>query len=185
MGVHVVPPLSLSTERLILRDFVEDDWHAVHEYGSDEEVARFMDWGPNSEEETRVFVQQALESQRELPRKTYDLAATLGDTGRLIGGGRIAISDNENRQAEIGYVFGRSLWGRGYATETALSLLAFGFQDLDMHRIFATCDPENIASARVLEKIGMRREGHLREHRWYKQKWQSSYLYSILSREWR
>jgi len=72
-----------------------------------------------------------------------------------------------------------------YATEAARALLTFGFGQLRLHRIFATCDPANTASARVLEKIGMQREGLLREHEWVKGRWRDSFLYAILDHEWK
>jgi RimJ/RimL family protein N-acetyltransferase len=62
-------------------------------------------------------------------------------------------------------------------------VLHFGFRQLDLHRIYATCRPANVASQRVLEKVGMHREGHLRRHRWMKGRWQDSYLYAILKDE--
>jgi RimJ/RimL family protein N-acetyltransferase len=70
-------------------------------------------------------------------------------------------------------------------TEAARAVLRFGFTELKLHRIFATCRPANIGSARVLEKLGMQREGHFRQHRWMKGAWHDSYLYAILDHEWR
>jgi hypothetical protein len=74
-------------------------------------------------------------------------------------------------------------WGKGYATETANALVDFGFDKLNLHRVFATCDPANTASAHVLEKIGMKREGRMREHMWARGKWRDSLLYAILEHE--
>jgi ribosomal-protein-alanine N-acetyltransferase len=81
-------------------------------------------------------------------------------------------------------VLNRKFWRQGYATEVAQALLKFGFNQLKLHRIFATCDPENIASAHVMEKIGMQQEGHIREHKLAKGKWRDSLLYAILDHEW-
>jgi ribosomal-protein-alanine N-acetyltransferase len=77
----------------------------------------------------------------------------------------------------------RRYWGQGYATETGKALLTFGFDGLGLHRIFATCDPANVPSAHVLEKIGMQREGRIREHKWAKRRWRDSLLYAILDYE--
>jgi RimJ/RimL family protein N-acetyltransferase len=109
----------------------------------------------------------------------------LKDTGKLIGGCGINVSNPENREGWLGYCLNRNFWGKGYATETARGLIKFGFEKLDLHRLFATCDPENLASAHVLEKSGMKREAHLREHKWSKGKWRDSYLYAILEQEWK
>jgi len=177
--------LPLKTERLILRDFVESDWPAVHCYASDVEVVRFMAWGPNDEEATRANMQRRLDDQRANPRYSFELAVMLKSGGQLIGGGRLNIADAKSRQGRIAYIFNRNYWGRGYATEAASAIIAFGFEQLGMHRIFATCDPRNTASAHVLEKIGMRREGHHREDQWRRGEWRDSYLYAILEQEWR
>ena len=175
---------TLQTERLMLREFEEDDWLAVHEYASDPDVVKFMTWGPNTEEQTRDFVARQIASQREEPRNHYGLAVVLKRQNRLMGSIALNVSSPANRGGWIGYSLARQFWGHGYATEAARAVVAFGFEQLDMHRIFATCDPENVASARVLEKIGMRREGHLREHEWLRGKWRDSYLYAILQHEW-
>jgi RimJ/RimL family protein N-acetyltransferase len=175
----------IRTERLVLRDFKEADWKAAHDYGSDLEVVRYMDWGPNTEEDTKKFIQRAIDSQKEKPRKTYTLAIVLKPENKLIGGCGIYISNSENREGWIGYCLNRDFWGQGYGTETARALLKFSFEQLNLHRLFATCDPANIASARVLEKTGMQREGRFREHRWAKGKWRDSLLYAILDYEWK
>ncbi|MFC0213753.1 GNAT family N-acetyltransferase [Paenibacillus chartarius] len=78
---------------------------------------------------------------------------------------------------DIAYIV--SIGGLGYASEAAYALCKFGFTDLRLHRIFATCRPENAASSRVMEKIGMTQEGMLREHLFFKGKWHSSFGYSI------
>ncbi|MDI6856799.1 MAG: GNAT family protein [Dehalococcoidia bacterium] len=175
--------LSLPTPRLVLRDFEESDFAAVHRYGSDPEVARLVPWGPNHRRDTRRFLRQAIAARGREPRKRYDLAIVLKPDGVLIGGCGIQVLPDS--QGEIGYAVARDFWGRGYATEAAYRLLAFGFRGLDLHRIFATCDVENVASWQVLEKLGMRREGHLREDRLQKGRWRDSYLYAILEQEWK
>jgi len=176
---------TFQTRRLILRDFEEADWKAVHSYASDPEVVRYVDWGPNTVEETRNFVRRAIAAQKEQPRRNYHFAIVLKAENRLIGACGIFVSNPNNREGWIGFVLNRHFWGQGYATEAAKALLEFGFEKLHLHRIFATCDPENVASAHVLEKIGMLREGHLREHKWVKGKWRDSLLYAILDREWK
>jgi RimJ/RimL family protein N-acetyltransferase len=157
----------------------------VHCYATDREVVRFMQWGPNDEEATRAYIQRKLVQQSSNPRFGYDLAVTIKTDHQLIGGCSINISNSESCQAWIGYIFNRNYWGRGYATEAALAIIAFGFGQLGLHRIFATCDFDNIASAHILEKIGMRREGLRREDEWLRGEWRDSYLYAILEQEWR
>jgi RimJ/RimL family protein N-acetyltransferase len=175
----------LRTERLMLRDFVETDLKAVYAYASDPEVVRYMDWGPNTEEDSKSFVQQAISGTREHPRKSYTLAIILKSENELIGGCGIYMTNLDNREGYIGYCLNRNFWARGYGTETAKALLNFGFETLDLHRIFATCDVENIASVHVLEKVGMRKEAHFQQHKWVKGKWRDSLLYAILDHEWK
>nr|MDO8134577.1 GNAT family N-acetyltransferase [Candidatus Njordarchaeum guaymaensis] len=177
--------VTIATERLKLREFDQDDWVSVHKYASDPEVVRYLTWGPNSREDTKNFITKALTYQREQPRRNFDLAVILKEEDTLIGGCSIRVSDPDNREGWIGYLIRRQFWRRGYATEATRALLAYGFNQLGLHRIYATCDTENVPSTRVLQKIGMRREGLLREHKLQKDKWRNSYLYAILAHEWK
>ena len=170
--------LRLVTGRLLLRGFEEGDFEAVHHYASDPEVTRYTHFGPNSEEETREFLRSAA-SPKEGSLKTYDFAIALKSEGRLIGGCSIRISADKEYEASIGYVLAREHWGQGFATEAASALLQFGFQQLGLQRIVATCHPSNTASWRVMEKNGMRREGSVRDERCQKKKWPDCLLYAI------
>lgn len=174
----------LHLARLRLREWRDDDWAQAHVYASDPDVVRYMDWGPNTEEETRAFIRGTAQTRQASPRNRYDLAVALAGTDEVIGGCRIWIESAEHREASIGYSLARAHWGRGYATELARGLLRFGFETLGMHRIWAIVEPENAASARVLEKLGMQREGRLRDHRYAKGRWRDSVLYAILAPEW-
>jgi RimJ/RimL family protein N-acetyltransferase len=177
--------VTIVTERLKLREFDQADWQSVHEYASSPEVTRFVGWGPNSEKDTKNFMQRVLASQLDKPRSVFELAVTLKEGNSLIGGCRISASDPRVREGSIGYLLHRNFWGHGYGTELSRALLAFGFEQLDLHRIYATCDVENTASSRILEKIGMQREGRLREYRLQGTKWRDQFLYAILDREWK
>jgi RimJ/RimL family protein N-acetyltransferase len=154
--------MELRTERLMLREFRLDDEVAVHRYGSDEEVTRYLTWGPNSPTDTTAYLKQvACEAARE-PRTSFTLAvATLDD--ELIGVANLTTTDTQST-GELGYVLARDQWGHGYATEVARRLIVFGFDELGLRRITATCHPDNFASARVLEKAGMHFEKTIRDH---------------------
>jgi RimJ/RimL family protein N-acetyltransferase len=177
--------VSLETSRLVLREFSEDDATAVHAYASDAEVVRYLDWGPNTREDTAQFLATARAARDAVPRTAYHLAIVLKAASRLVGGCRIEIRSPANGNGDLGYVLDRQAWGHGYATEATRALLAFGFGRLALHRIWATCDVKNQASARVLEKLGMRREGHLRHNVRRKGEWRDSHLYAVLEPEWR
>ena len=115
---------------------------------------------------------------------SVQFAVVLRTEGRLIGACTIAVRTDELHQGELWYLMNRRYWGHGHTTEAARAVLEYSFKELELHRVYATCRAANLASIRVLEKLGMRREGHLREHRWMKGRWQDSFLYAILDREW-
>lgn len=176
--------VTIETGRLILREFRRDDWESIHEYAVDPEVYRYMPWGPNSEDETRAFVERAIASRQQDPRLSFELAVTLEENGRLIGGGGIRAANEDFRAADMGYCLRRDSWGLGLATEAAAGLIGFGFERLGLHRIWATCDTGNTRSARVLEKAGMELEGTMRDDTWLRGRWRSSHLYAILEADW-
>jgi len=178
-------PVRLEGDRLVLREFQPSDVEAVHAYAGDPLVTRYMAWGPNELEETRAFVEQAMRLARDEPRMTYELAVTLRGTGELIGGIGLRVHSVEHRNGDIVYLLRRDRWGRGYAAEAARLLLHFGFDRLGLHRIWATCDPENAPSIRVLQKIGMQWEGRIRHQYLVRGRWRDSELYAILEDEWR
>jgi [ribosomal protein S5]-alanine N-acetyltransferase len=176
--------LRLETERLILRDFREEDWRDVHEYGSDPEVVKYMPFGPNTEEESKAYIQSTYANQKEQPRVHYNFALVNKQDNKVIGGCGLGIRNADDKEANLGYILNRQFWNKGYTTEAARKVIAFGFEQLGLHRIIATCDPANTGSYRVMEKIGMQREGYLREEKMFKGTWHDSLLYSILEREW-
>ena len=154
--------MELWTERLMLREFRLDDEVAVHRYGSDEEVTRYLTWGPNSPTDTTAYLKRVARETAREPRTSFTLAvATL--EGELIGVANLTTGDTQST-SELGYVLSRESWGRGYATEVARRLIVFGFNELGLRRITATCHPDNFASARVLEKAGLHFEGTQRDH---------------------
>ena len=175
----------LATDRLILREFIEDDWQATLAYQSDPLYLRYYAWTQRTEEDVRAFVGMFLAQQAERPRRKFQLALTLKEGGRLVGNGGVRVRDAAGRQADIGYELDPRFWGRGLATEAARELLRFGFEDLGMHRISGDCVADNAASARVMEKVGMRQEAHMREQAWFKGRWWDSVIHAILEDEWR
>jgi RimJ/RimL family protein N-acetyltransferase len=183
----------LLTKRLLLRRFRESDRQALHPMLADPLVTEHMPVDSSTEEGIRWGIQYLLNSQdADPPRHCFAVTLRADNTrsddadaeNPLIGACFISIRPAELRQGEITYLYARPYWGRGYATEAGRAVLAYGFRELDLHRIYATCRPDNLGSARVLEKIGMRYEGHLVQHRWMKGRWQDSLLYAILDHEW-
>ena len=174
--------MQLETQRLVIRDIQFTDWKAIHSYTQLPEVTTYTAWGPNTEVDTQAYVKDVIAQQQPSSRQNYELAICLKNEGTLIGGIGIHI---QQTNAEIGYVLNPNYQGKGYVTEAAQAILAYGFETLGVHRIFATCRPANIASEKVMQKIGMIREGIMREHWYYKGEFHDSYLYSILANEYR
>lgn len=170
--------MDLQTERLILREYGPDDFDAVHAYASDPRVARFVEWGPNQPEDTREFLDACVRDQRTLPRTKYTLALTEAGGAPF---GSVALFARRADAAAMGYVVRPDHWGQGYASEAAAAILHFAFASLGLQRVQATCRPENVASARVLEKIGMVEEGLLRDHIRIRGRWHDSLLYAATS----
>jgi RimJ/RimL family protein N-acetyltransferase len=162
---------------LFLRPLVADDWHDVHAYTSDPDNMRYLPEGVMSPEQVQAFI---AEHQPTLGA----FAAVLASEERLIG--HLTFHPwHAPRVYEIGWVFHPAFHGQGYATEAATALFHVGFEALDLHRIIATCQPENVASWRVMEKLGMVREAHFRKvFAVDPSTWLDEYLYAMLEEEW-
>lgn len=176
--------MELLTARLRLREFREDDWPAVLAYQRDPRYLRFYEWEGRTAEAARAFVRLFLAQQQEEPRTKFQLAVTRREGGELIGNVGIRLPEPGSHEAEIGYELAPEQWGHGYATEAARAIVAFGFGELALHRISAECVADNVASARVLRKLGMTLEGYLRHKQWYKERWWDTLLFAILEDEW-
>ncbi|KQL33883.1 acetyltransferase [Bacillus sp. FJAT-25509] len=176
--------LNLSTNRTILREFVESDWQEVHKYASQLVVCQFQPWGPNTESETKEFVQTILGDMKQINRTRFAFAIIEKESGELIGSIEFNIRDEINQIGEIGYIIHPNYWGMGFASEATKEVISFGFKNFKLHRIFATCDVRNIASAKVLEKCGLNLEGKMREDLLLRDGWRDTFLFSILEHEW-
>jgi RimJ/RimL family protein N-acetyltransferase len=176
----------IRTERLLLRPFRDDDFAGLHAMHSLEEVARYLYWEPRDEADSRRVLARKIERPAlSTDGECLDYAVELGATGALVGDVSLILRSRTHRQGEIGYVFHPDHSGNGYATEASRALLALGFGDFDFHRIVGRLEAGNGASARVLERLGMRREAHLVENEWVKGEWQSEIVYAMLQAEWR
>jgi RimJ/RimL family protein N-acetyltransferase len=176
--------MRLETERLILREFIIDDWTAVLAYQSDPLYLRYYHWSDRTPGNVMAFVNMFLDWQRERPRTKFQLAIVPKGHKQLIGNCGIRVNNVDLREANIGYELNSQFWGKGYATEAALAILRFGFEELGMHRIIANTLAVNKGSARVLEKLGMRREAQELEKEFIKGRWYDGLTYAILDREW-
>jgi RimJ/RimL family protein N-acetyltransferase len=113
------------------------------------------------------------------------LAVERRDSGALIGDVNLRWLSAEHQQGEIGFVLHPDHHGQGFAREAATEMLRLGFEGLGLHRIIGRCDARNVASARLMERLGMRREAYLRENERVKGEWCDEYVYAMLALEWR
>ena len=178
--------LPIEKERLRLRKYEDKDVADILEYSSDADfwLARNIDW-PVSEEGVKKY----WEVQRDIdPRqdpKWFSMVVELKAEGKVIGHVGIGIiKAGEHRQGIIGWLLGRKYQGRGLATEAVRALVAAGFEQLGLHRIFARTGKGNERSWRLMERLGMRREAHFRESHVVKGEWRDEFIYAILADEW-
>jgi RimJ/RimL family protein N-acetyltransferase len=175
----------LETERLILRPFRDSDLEPFLAYRSDPEVARYQGWDmPYTAEKAAEFIAEMKNSPPRPPGEWYQLAIELKANRRMIGDCAFYLLAEDQRQAEIGYTLSRNYQGSGYGAEAVRRLLGYLFDELQLHRVRANTDAENTASARLLERVGMRREAHHIQSLWFKGRWSSEYWYALLRDEW-
>jgi RimJ/RimL family protein N-acetyltransferase len=178
--------LPLRTDRLLLRPFEADDFPAFNAFRSRPDVARYLYWGPETEAEVRAALQKRIASRAIDEEGDFlGLAIVVRATDELVGDVILGFMSAEHRTCEVGFIVHPDHHGRGYATEAGRRMLAIAFDDLDMHRVCGRTEARNVASARLLEKLGMRREAHFVENEFVKGEWQSELVYAILDREWR
>lgn len=154
---------TLTTTRLVLRPFVRSDADAVWRLASAREIAQYTLHIPHPYERHMAETWITSHKERYETGQGLTLAVTEREGGALVGAMGLAV-DAENQTGELGYWIGVPYWGRGYATEAARALVDHGFAALGLHRIHASYLAPNIASGRVMQKLGMVREGVLREH---------------------
>lgn len=178
-------PLILETPRLILRPFIDEDAAVFSGYRSDPEVARYQGWeAPFSLEQAVDFIEYMKTATPGVPGPGYQLAFERKSDGVLIGDCFFKILNEDPRQAEIGFTLKCEVHGQGYASEGVGRLLQYLFDDLNLHRVRGNCDPQNSASIRLMERLGMRHEGCWIKSLWFKGEWADEDWYAILRQEW-
>ena len=176
--------MKIETERLILRDFVQEDWRRVLEYQTDPLYLRYNPWTERTPEDVQEFVGWFMDNQKEKPRIKFQLAITLKSDNLLIGNCGVRMDTSDSVEADIGYELDPKYWNHGYATEATHAIVDFGFSHFGVHRIWANCVADNLGSVHVLEKLGMKLEGRLREKEYYKGRRWDTLMYGILVDEW-
>ena len=171
----------METKRLLIRKFSPDDFLDLYEYLSQDEVVKYEPYEVFTEEKSR---------QEAIDRANNEAfwAVCLKDTGKLIG--NVYLSKQDFDTWELGYVFNAKYQKKGYATEASWKIINWAFNEQNAYRIIAMCNPLNEASWRLLERLGMRREGHLIKNIYFKKDefgnpiWADTFEYGILASEW-
>jgi len=172
------------TERLIIRPFELTDAEVFSAYRSDTSVARYQGWdAPYPQEKAIEFIQNMQQWKPEMLGEWLQLAIVRKDSGEMIGDCAFYIL-KDGKQAEIGMTLAKNAQGFGFGREATIQLLVYLFDELGMQRVRANCDPRNVPSWRVLERVGMRREAHMIRSTWIKGEWADDYWYAMLSEEW-
>lgn len=184
--VMIVNPkeIKLETERFILKPISEEDAEEVYHNVKDFDIARYMINLPHPYPEDGAI--KYIKKAKELMKKglSYELPIRMKSTGELVGVMAILKVDRKNRNAELGYWIAKKYWNSGFATEAGLRVVEFGFEVLNLERIYAKYYPGNKASAKVMEKIGMKYEGTMRHEIFKNDKFYDMSYYGILKDDW-
>ena len=176
------PDWPLETERLVLRPYNDGDRENLHGVYSDADVARWLYYGPSTLEESREKLARKIAGCELEEDRGLSAAVELRD-GTYVGDIVLFYASVEHKTVEVGFSMDPRYQGNGYATEAARTLIDWAFAQ-GFHRVVGRLEARNSASARVLEKIGMRREALLVENEWVKGEWQSELVYAMLEHEW-
>ena len=149
---------TIETKRLVLRPYLSGDAAALFALMAHPDVTRFIAASPYTWEDAEFLVKVRVATQDAMPpsEPLFSFVVTRKTDGTFIGTCLLGREENERTRGYVAYFLHSDFWGNGYATEAARALLAYGFQNTDIDLIFAVCVPENAASFRVMEKVGMR-----------------------------
>ena len=174
----------LESPRLILRSFRPADLDSFLAYRSDPLVAQYQGWEiPYPREKAEAFIEEMSQQNFYPSVEWFQVALELRETGAMIGDCAFHLLETDQQQAEIGFSLARAYWGFGYGTEAIQRLLAYLFEEVKLHRVIANCDPRNLASSRLLERVGMRRQAHHIQSYYHSGEYTDEAVYAILRRE--
>jgi RimJ/RimL family protein N-acetyltransferase len=174
----------LETERLRIRQFQDSDLEPFWVYRNDPDVARYQGWDvPFPREKALEFVTEMKVKDPNVQGEWFQTAIEESSTGEMIGDTAFYLK-KDDLQAYIGCTIARPHWRKGFGIEATRRLLDYLFGELDLHRVIAITDVENVPSFGVLDRLGFRREGHFVENLMFKGNWASEYHYAMLKREW-
>lgn len=172
------------TPRLALRDLEPSDGPRIFSYHRRPEVARFQSWGTDSVDSIQTYIRGLAAIEPGTPGKWYQVGIFLLDGGKLIGDTGFHVLEHDPEQAEIGITLAPDFQGQGYASEALKALLSYIFTTQGKHRVFASVDPRNASSMKLLERIGMRKEAHFVRGLWFRGEWVDDVVFALLGEEW-
>lgn len=181
--------MNYTSERLTYREYTEADFDLFYSVFTNEQVMQYA-WIDrfDSEEAIGPFFEKVLINNAAVEnRRKYEFAVFLSSDNRFIGYADIEVS-NQNAMGgcgEIGYFLLPDFWGKGYASEIAHTLMEIGFSHLNLHRISARCNSNNLSSENIMKKMGMVKEGEFRKVRFKNGRWDDEKHYGILVEEWK
>jgi RimJ/RimL family protein N-acetyltransferase len=171
------------TDRLLIRSLLPADAENMFAYRSHPEILQFQFWQPQSLEEIQSFISKM--STREFNTSGWNqIGIALRSDNRLIGDCGIHVLETDSRIAEIGITIAPNHQSNGYATEALKAVLELLFARLGKHRVIASVDPRNLASMALMERIGLRKEGHFVQSVWFKESWADDVVFAMLASEW-
>ena len=170
--------ISLKTKRLLIRNFIENDYHDLYEYLSDKETYNFEPGEP-------ITIKTAKNICSKRSKKNRFLAVQLKN--KVIGHIYFAqIKPQKLLTWETGFILNKKYQGKGYATESLTAIIEYGLKNMNIHRIIAHCNPKNVSSWKLLERVKMKREGKLRKNIYFNKDekrspiWLDTYIYGLL-----
>ncbi|HEX2952610.1 MAG TPA: GNAT family protein [Bacillota bacterium] len=181
--------MHFQSDRLYFREFRENDFPLFYSIFSDEQVMRYawIDRYEREEDAWPYFWKILRNNTAGEKREAAEFAVFLAENEEFIGFADIEIHQKNETGGcgEIGYFLLPPHWGRGYAAETARTIIKAGFESLNLHRITARCNANNRRSERIMQKVGMIKEGEFRKARFKDGRWDNELHYSILVEEWK
>lgn len=178
--------MNFHTNRLHIRPVNTTDSKAIFEYRSDSETNRYLSLIPENVDDVTDFIAKT-SSEINIPGTWFQFVIIEGDSNALIGdiGIHFLETDSENRQVEIVYTLHKNYRGKGYATEALTEIINYLTNSLNKHRIIASIDPTNLASIRLMERLGFRKEAHFKKSLFFHGEWVDDLIYAILAEEWK
>ena len=175
----------IETERLLLRPFRSSDTDSILAYRGDPEVARFQLWEPFTHNKVKLFIHKYKSITFGSDGHWSGLVVQDKAKGHVLGDVALNISKDDHPQARIGYNIAKKWQRRGYGSEAVRAMVDWVFKNTKVHRITATCDCDNKASAALLKKLGFRREAHFIQNTWSKGQWTDEYVFAMLKKDWK